>query len=125
MSKKQVTQIFTGGQAVVEQLKKENVKYVFGLIGSANLSAYDNLHIRGHEEIYFDRAQERTEQMLNLNAQIGPIYVIHPDNKTITWVASNSRGYNIAKLLDANLMSACYVEAGIDATAGCAELTRK
>ncbi len=51
-----------------------------GLIGSANLSAYDNLHIRGHEEIYFDRAQERTEQMLNLNAQIGPIYVIFPDN---------------------------------------------
>ena len=51
--------------------------------------------------------------------------VIHPDNETITWVASNSRGYNMAKLLGANLMSACYVEAGIDATAGCAELTRK
>ena len=31
----------------------------------------------------------------------------------------------MAKLLGANLMSACYVEAGIDATAGCAELTRK
>ena len=26
--------------------------------------------------------------------------VIHPDNETITWVASNSRGYNIGKLLD-------------------------
>ena len=51
--------------------------------------------------------------------------VIHPDNKTITWVASNSRGYNMGKLLAKNKISACYVESGIDATAGCAELTRK
>ena len=51
--------------------------------------------------------------------------VIHPDNVTITWVASNSRGYNIGKLLDTNNLSACYVEAGIDATAGCADLKRK
>ena len=51
--------------------------------------------------------------------------VIHPDNKTITWVATNSRGYNMGKLLDQNKISACYVESGIDATAGCAELTRK
>ncbi len=51
--------------------------------------------------------------------------VIHPDNVTVTWVASNSRGYNIGKLLDKNNLSACYVEAGIDATAGCADLRRK
>ncbi|MAZ46516.1 MAG: hypothetical protein CMM98_02940 [Rickettsiales bacterium] len=51
--------------------------------------------------------------------------VIHPDNKTITWVATNSRGYNMGKLLGKNKISACYVESGIDATAGCAELTRK
>ena len=51
--------------------------------------------------------------------------VIHPDNNTITWVATNSRGYNMGKLLDQNKISACYVESGIDATAGCAELTRK
>ena len=51
--------------------------------------------------------------------------VIHPDNETITWVASNSRGYNIGKLLDKNNISACYIEAGIDATAGCADLKRK
>ena len=35
--------------------------------------------------------------------------VIHPDNKTITWVATNSRGYNMGKLLDQNKISACYV----------------
>ena len=51
--------------------------------------------------------------------------VIHPDNKTLTWVASNSRGYNIGKLLEKNRISACYVESGIDATAGCADLKRK
>jgi len=51
--------------------------------------------------------------------------VIHPDNLTVTWVASNSRGYNIGKLLTKNRLSACYVESGIDATAGCADLTRK
>ena len=51
--------------------------------------------------------------------------VIHPDNQTITWVASNSRGYNMAKLLGKNRMSACYIESGIDATAGCADLQRR
>ena len=54
-----------------------------GIIGTAKLSAYDNLHIRGHEEIFLERAQKRLEQMDNLNAQIGPIYVIHPDNKEL------------------------------------------
>jgi uncharacterized protein (DUF1015 family) len=55
-----------------------------GIIGTAKLSAYDNLHIRGHEEIFLERAQKRLEQMNNLNAQIGPIYVIYPDNKELT-----------------------------------------
>lgn len=51
--------------------------------------------------------------------------VIHPDNVTFTWVAANSRGYNIGKILEKNRISACYVESGIDATAGCADLLRK
>jgi uncharacterized protein (DUF1015 family) len=55
-----------------------------GIIGTAKLSAYDNLHIRGHEEIYFERSQKRFDQINNLNAQIGPIYVIHPDDKNLT-----------------------------------------
>jgi len=55
-----------------------------GIIAKAKLSAYDNLHIRGHEEIYYDRSQERFEQINNLNAQIGPIYVVYPDNIKLT-----------------------------------------
>jgi len=51
-----------------------------GVIGTAKLSAYDNLHIRGHEEIYLERSQKRFEQINNLNAQVGPIYVVHPDD---------------------------------------------
>ena len=57
-----------------------------GIIGTAKLSAYDNLHIRGHEEIYFERSQKRFDQINNLNAQIGPIYVIHPDNNNLSEV---------------------------------------
>ena len=55
-----------------------------GIVGIAKLSAYDNLHIRGHEEIYLERAQKRLKQMNNLNAQVGPIYVINPDNAELT-----------------------------------------
>ena len=55
-----------------------------GIVGTAKLSAYDNLHIRGHEEIFLERAQNRLKQMDNLNAQIGPIYVIHPDNDQLS-----------------------------------------
>ena len=77
-------------------LMKDNIKsfYIYkistndhsqiGIIGTAKLAAYDNLHIRGHEEIYFERSQKRFEQINNLNAQIGPIYVIHPDNSSLT-----------------------------------------
>jgi len=50
--------------------------------------------------------------------------IIHPDNVTITWVASDSRGYNFGKILEKNKISACYVESGIDATVGCAVLSR-
>lgn len=50
--------------------------------------------------------------------------VIYPDNKSITWVSSGSRGYNHGRLLSKEKISACFVEAGIDATAGCATLTK-
>ena len=82
-------------------LKKDKIKsfYIYkistkshsqtGIVGTAKLSAYDNLHIRGHEEIYFERSQKRFDQINNLNAQIGPIYVIHPDNESLTKLIEN------------------------------------
>lgn len=51
--------------------------------------------------------------------------VIYPDNTSFTWVASDSKGYNHGRILDADHIGACYVESGEDATAGCAELTRR
>ena len=34
----------TGGQAAVQSLKKEKVRYVFGLIGSATMEMFDALY---------------------------------------------------------------------------------
>jgi len=63
----------------IYKISTENHSQV-GVIGTAKLSAYDNLHIRGHEEIYLERSQKRFDQINNLSAQVGPIYVVHPDD---------------------------------------------
>jgi len=63
----------------IYKISTENHSQV-GVIGAAKLSAYDNLHIRGHEEIYIERSQKRFDQINNLNAQVGPIYVVYPDD---------------------------------------------
>jgi hypothetical protein len=51
--------------------------------------------------------------------------VIYPDNKSFTWVASDSKGYNHGRILGPDHIAACYVEPGAEATAGCADLTRQ
>lgn len=51
--------------------------------------------------------------------------VIYPDNKTFTWVASNSKGFNHGKILSDDQIGACYVEPWEQATVGCATLTRQ
>jgi len=48
----------------IYKISTENHSQV-GVIGTAKLSAYDNLHIRGHEEIYFERSQKRFDQINN------------------------------------------------------------
>jgi hypothetical protein len=50
--------------------------------------------------------------------------VIYPDNVSFTWVASDSKGYNHGRILGSDRISACYVEPGEEATAGCADLAR-
>ena len=40
----------TGGQAAVKSLKKEKIKHVFGLIGSATMEMFDALyHDKEHQ----------------------------------------------------------------------------
>ena len=51
--------------------------------------------------------------------------VIYPDNRTFTWVASDSKGYNHGVIHGPDKISACYVESWEEATAGCTELERK
>lgn len=51
--------------------------------------------------------------------------IVHPDNKTFTWVASDSKGYNFGHILGPDRIAACYVEPGEDGTAGCADMTRQ
>lgn len=53
------------------------------------------------------------------------IGVIYPDNISFTWVASDSKGYNHGRILSSDQISACYVESGADATAGCAVMVRQ
>lgn len=50
--------------------------------------------------------------------------VVYPDNMSFTWVSKGSRGYNHGRILTKDKIAACYVEAGIDATAGCATLKK-
>ena len=41
---KKSKKLLTGGQAAVQSLKKEGVKHVFGLIGSATMEMFDALY---------------------------------------------------------------------------------
>ena len=52
-------QKITGGQAVVESLKKEKIKHVFGLIGSATMEIFDSLY-REKEINFIGVRDERT-----------------------------------------------------------------
>ena len=80
MKEKSILQKDDSSSFYIYKISDQNHQQV-GIIGTAKLSAYDNLHIRGHEEIFLERAQRRLKQMDNLNAQIGPIYTIYPDNE--------------------------------------------
>ena len=52
-------QFITGCQAIIEVLKKEKVKYIFGLVGSATMELFDALY--NNEKIKFiDVRDERT-----------------------------------------------------------------
>ena len=64
---------------------------------------------------YFDYAEGR----------IDFFGVVFPDDSSFAWVSAASKGYNLGRILGRDKLSACYVEAGDQATAGCVELTRE
>jgi hypothetical protein len=51
--------------------------------------------------------------------------VIYPDNKTFTWVSTQSKGFVHGQILGDLSIGACYVETYEHATAGCATLLKQ
>jgi uncharacterized protein (DUF1015 family) len=54
-----------------------------GFLSLINIDSFINNKVKGHELTYKQRISERADQMLNLQAQIGPIYVSYIDNKKL------------------------------------------
>ena len=54
-----------------------------GFLAITNIQSFISNKIKGHELTYERRAQERANQMLNIETQIGPIYVCYNDNKEL------------------------------------------
>ena len=59
MKNKNIHQKLSGGQAVIESLRAENVKHVFGLIGSATMELFDALY-DAKDINFIDVRDERT-----------------------------------------------------------------
>ena len=54
-----------------------------GFLSLASIKDFEKKIIKAHEKIYESRKIERADQMMNLNTQIGPIYVSYPSQKNI------------------------------------------
>ena len=54
-----------------------------GFLAITNIQSFISNKIKGHELTYERRAQERANQMLNIETQIGPIYVFYKDNEEL------------------------------------------
>ena len=54
-----------------------------GFLSLASVSDFEKNIIKPHEKIYESRKVERADQMMNINTQIGPIYVSYVSNENI------------------------------------------
>ena len=54
-----------------------------GFLSLASIGDFEKNIIKPHEKIYESRKIERADQMLNINTQIGPIYVSYPSDENI------------------------------------------
>ena len=54
-----------------------------GFLSLASIGDFEKNIIKPHEKIYESRKIERADQMLNINTQIGPIYVSYPSEDKI------------------------------------------
>jgi len=81
----------------IYQIELGNHKQL-GFLSLASVSDFEKKLIKPHEKIYETRKIERADQMMNINSQIGPIYVFYkPDNnlkKLMLSVTKNSATYD-------------------------------
>ena len=54
-----------------------------GFLALANIKDYLSNKIKGHENTYQKRMQDRANQMINIETQIGPIYMSYPEDINI------------------------------------------
>jgi len=54
-----------------------------GFLSLAIIDDYISKKIKGHENTYHKRMQDRADQMVNIETQIGPIYMSYPDNNKV------------------------------------------
>jgi len=54
-----------------------------GFLSLASIDDFDKKIIKPHEKIYENRKLERADQMMNINTQIGPIYVSYPSEDNV------------------------------------------
>jgi len=55
-----------------------------GFLSLVSIDDFEKNLIKPHEKIYQNRKIERADQMMNINTQIGPIYVSYPSDKKIS-----------------------------------------
>ena len=60
-----------------------------GFLALANIDDYLEKKIKGHENTYQKRMQDRADQMINIETQIGPIYVSYPEDNNINTLLKN------------------------------------
>ena len=60
-----------------------------GFLALADSDDYLNNKIKGHENTYRNRMQDRVDQMINIETQIGPIYMSYPQDNIINELLMN------------------------------------
>ena len=60
-----------------------------GFLALADIDDFLSHKIKGHEKTYKKRMQDRADQMINIETQIGPIYVSYPDDIKIKKILEN------------------------------------
>ena len=85
MKKNEVVKKDFTNNIYIYQIEFNNHKQL-GILSLTLIDDFINKKIRAHEKIYESRMKERAEQMDNIGAQIGPIYVSYLDNNKINQI---------------------------------------